>query len=64
MPTDLSKQQAFDADREALQQITFTGNLEKQSAIFFTIKEAKKTVLDFSQGTVKVSNFIFCFNIK
>ena len=51
---DSSKQQALEADPKAIQQINFTGNLEQQAAIFFIIKEAKETVLDFSQGTVKV----------
>ena len=51
---DLSKQQVFDADPKTIQQIKFTGNLEQQATIFFVIQEAKETVLDFSQGTVKV----------
>ena len=51
---DLSKQQALDADPKAIQQTNFTGNLEKQSTIFVIIEEVKETVLDFSQGTVKV----------
>ena len=51
---DLSKQQARNADPKALQQINFTENLEQQPAIFLRIEEAKETVLDFSQGTVKV----------
>ena len=46
---NLSKQQALDADPKAIQQITFTGNLEGQWAIVFIIEEAKETVLDFSQ---------------
>ena len=49
-----SKQQALDADPKAIQQITFIGNLEEQSAIFFIIEEAKETVFGFSQGTLKV----------
>ena len=52
--TDLSKQQALDADPKPIQQINFTGNLENNAVIFFIIEEAKKNVLDFSQGTVKV----------
>ena len=52
--TDLSKQQALDADPKAIWQINFYGNLEQQATIFFIIKEAKETVLDFSQETVKV----------
>ena len=51
---DLSKQQALDADPKPIQQINFTRNLEQQGIIFFIIEEAKETVLDFSQGTVKV----------
>ena len=51
---DLSKQQALDSDPKAIQQINFTGNLENESTIFFIVEEAKETVLDFSQGTVKV----------
>ena len=37
-----------------MQQINFTGNLERQAIIFYIIEEAKRTVLDFSQGTVKI----------
>ena len=53
---DLSKQQALDADLRAIQQINFTANLERAegATMFFIIEQAKETVLDFSQGTVKV----------
>ena len=53
---DLSKQQAVDADRKAIQQINFTANLDRagNTRIYFILEEAKETVLDFSQGTVKV----------
>ena len=53
---DLSKQQALDADPKAIQQINFTGNLDRAAGatMFFIIEEAKETILDFSQGTVKV----------
>ena len=51
---DLSKQQALDTDPKILQQIHFNGNLVEQSTLFFVIEEAKETVLDFLQGTVKV----------
>ena len=52
---DLSKQQALDADPGAIQQISFTENLDRAGniTIFFIIEEAKETALDFSQGTVK-----------
>ena len=53
---DLSKQQALDADPKAIQEINFTGNLDRagDTRIYFILEEAKETVLDFSQGTVKV----------
>ena len=53
---DLSKQQALDADPRAIQQINFTANLDRvgNTTMFFIIEGAKETVLDFSQGTVKV----------
>ena len=53
---DLSKQQALDADPRAIQQINFTANLDRDgnTTMFFIIEEAKETVLDFPQGTVKV----------
>ena len=53
---DSSKQQAFDADPKAIQQISFTANLQRDenTTLFFIIEETKKTILDFSQGTLKV----------
>ena len=53
---DLSKQQVLDADPSAIQQINFAANLDRanNSRIFFILKEAKETVLKFSQCTVKV----------
>ena len=53
---DLSKQQVLDTDPRAIQQINFASNLDREgnTTMFFTIEEAKETVLDFSQGTVKV----------
>ena len=53
---DLSKQQALDADPKAIQQINFTANLDRagNTTMFFIIEEAKETMLDFSQGAVKV----------
>ena len=43
---DLSKQQA----------LNFTANLDRagNTTIFFIIEEAKETIFEFSQGTVKV----------
>ena len=53
---DLSKQQALDADPRAIQQINFTANLDRAGNTrgYFILEEAKETILDFSQGTVKV----------
>ena len=58
---DLRKQQALDTDPKAIQKINFTGNLDQAAGVttFSIIKEAKETVLDFSQGTVKVFFFFF-----
>ena len=53
---DLRKKQALDVNPKAIQQINFTGNLSgnKNRLIFFIIEEAKETILNFLQGTVKV----------
>ena len=52
---DLSKQQALDADPKTIQQINFTANLDRgrRTRFYFILEEAKKTVFEFSQGTVK-----------
>ena len=48
---DLSKQKALDPDPRAIQQINFTANLERgRNATMFFLG----TLLDFSQGTMKV----------
>ena len=53
---DLSKQQALAADPRAIQRINFTTNLDRggNTRVYFILEEAKETILDFSQGTVKV----------
>ena len=53
---DLSKQKALDADPKAIQQINFTTNLDRagNTRFYFILEEAKETVFEFSQGTVKV----------
>ena len=53
---DLSKQQALDADPRAIQQINFTANLDRagNTRFYFILEEAKETVFEFSQGTIKV----------
>ena len=76
---DLTKQQALDADLKATQQINVAVNLAREGnankTTFFIIEEVKETILDFSQGTVKVlwmslynlatgcSKMLFCFDI-
>ena len=53
---DLSKLQGLDAVRKAIQQINFTGNLERVEEIkmLFILEEVIETILDFSRRTVKV----------
>ena len=53
---DLSKQQALDFEARVIQKIDFTANLDRagNTTVFFIIEETKGTVLDFSQGTLKV----------
>ena len=57
---DLSTQQEIDADPKAIQQINFTGNLNwgenvnDNTIMVFIFEEEKETILDFSQGTVKM----------
>ena len=53
---DLSKQQALDADPNAIQQINSAANLDRagNTRIYFILEEAKEAVLDFSQETIKI----------
>ena len=53
---DLSKQQVLDADPKAIQQINFTANLDRagNTRLYFILEEAKETIFEFSQGTIKV----------
>ena len=53
---DLSKQQDLEADAKRIQQINFTANLDREenTRFYFILEEAKETVFEFSQGTVKV----------
>ena len=57
---DLSKQQTLDADPKAIQQINFTGNLDRAggATMFFITEEVKETVLDFSKERLKYYDFI------
>ena len=58
---DLIKQQALDADLRVKYQINFTGNLDQtgNTAMFFIVEEAKETILDFLQWTVR--GLLICF---
>ena len=49
---DLSKQQILDSDPRGVEQIDFTANLDRagNTRIYFILKEAKETKLDFSRG--------------
>ena len=52
---DISKQQALDAHLKAIQQISFTENLDqpRDTTMLFIIEEPKETILEFLQGTVR-----------
>ena len=58
---DLSKQHTLDADPKSIQQINFTGNLDRAGNItmLFIMEEAKDTIQYFLQGTVRVLEVIF-----
>ena len=53
---DLSKRKALYTNPKAIQQINFTANVHwSGSAItVFIVEEAKETILDFSQGSIRV----------
>ena len=52
----LSIQQALNVDPKVIQQIDFTGNLEKagNTTVVFILEGVKETILNFPQGTVRV----------
>ena len=53
---DLSKQQALDIHLKAIHSVNFSGNLswDWNKPMFFIIEEGIETVLNFSQGIVKL----------
>ena len=53
--TDLSKQQALDADRKGIQQNNFTGNLNRAAGAkkFFIIEKVKKLFWIFYKKLLK-----------
>ena len=46
----------LDADPKAIQQISFTANLDRaeNTRLYFILEEAKETIFEFSQGTVNI----------
>ena len=56
----LSKQQAFDMDPKAIQQINVTVNLDQNgnTKMFFIIQEAKEIILDFHKELLEHFEFI------
>ena len=52
----LRRQNELDADPRAIKQINFAANLDRggNTTIFFIIEEAKDTIFEFSQDTIKV----------
>ena len=54
--TDLRKQQALDTDPKPIQQINFTGSLDRSgnTTKLFITEESKEIILDFPQGAVRV----------
>ena len=53
---NLSKNLALVADTRTIQQTSFTANSNRaeNTAMFLSIGQEKETVLDFSQGSVKM----------
>ena len=60
----LSKQQVLDVDPEAIQQISFTVNLDRNgdAIMFFIFEEAKETILDFARRTVEIM-YMLSYNL-
>ena len=56
---DLSKKQALNADKNAIQQINFIGTLNQGKnkgdniPMFFIVEEGKETILNFPPETVR-----------
>ena len=51
---DLSKQKALDGDPREIQQIIFTGKVNVNATIYYSLEQSKETMLHFSKGTTKV----------
>ena len=62
---DICKQQALDLNPKAIQQIKFTGSLDRagNTTMFFVIEEMKETIFGFfSRNRESIMNS-FCFNV-
>ena len=62
---DICKQQALDLNPKAIQQIKFTGSLDRagNTTMFFVIEEMKETIFEFfSRNRESIMNS-FCFNV-
>ena len=53
---DLSKQQALNTNLKVIQQNNITGNLDQaeQTGMYFITEEEKESILNLSEGTVKL----------
>ena len=58
---DLSKRQILDSNPGAIQKNKFTVTLDRagNTRFYFILEEAKETILNFSQGTVKVLSICY-----
>ena len=61
IPIDLIKQQVLEAYPKTLKQINFTGNLDPagNTTMLYIIEKAEETILNFSEGTMKVLEICF-----
>ena len=51
---DLSKQQILQENKDLIQQINFTGKIEKGANVFIIIEKKENTILEFSQNLANV----------
>ena len=58
---DVIKQRAFDADPKEIQQIKFTGNMDREGniTIFLTLEDVKENILHLPQITLRVFYIFF-----
>ena len=63
---DLSEKQEPDADLKAVQQINFTGNLQRAENIsmFFIIEKAKETIYIFTRNYESVANVLVRISLR